>query len=336
MESVLMTRGAGRILDVCAGLKPGEQVVVVTDFLKSRLAEIVAAAAADRGAEVTMVAMPPRKFDGAEPTPAAGGALSHADLIVSLVAQSITHSTAIKNAIQGGARGIMLSAFISDQLMGGGIDADFNAIAPLCHRVSRLLGEATEARLTTPAGTDLTMSLTGRPGNAHTGLAHSGGQFTTVPNIEASVSPVEGTAQGMFVADASIPYYGIGLLSEPITYEVSNGVVVNIEGGRQASQISAMMASAGDPAVYNIAQLSFGLNPLCRMRGVMLDDEGVYGTSHIGIGTSTSLGGTIKAAMHYDALMWRPTLELDGRTVLKDGVWLLEEAQVIEVMRVVD
>jgi 2,5-dihydroxypyridine 5,6-dioxygenase len=131
MESVLMTRGAGRILDVCAGLKPGEQVVVVTDFLKSRLAEIVAAAAADRGAEVTMVAMPPRKFDGAEPTPAAGGALSHADLIVSLVAQSITHSTAIKNAIQGGARGIMLSAFISAQLMGGGIDADFNALAPL-------------------------------------------------------------------------------------------------------------------------------------------------------------------------------------------------------------
>ena len=76
-------------------------------------------------------------------------------------------------------------------------------------------------------------------------------------------------------------------------------------------------------ADLQIAQLAFGLNPLCKMSGVMFDDEGVYGTSHIGIGTSTLLGGKIKTKMHFDMLMWKPTLELDGNVVLKDGEWRL-------------
>ena len=78
-----------------------------------------------------------------------------------------------------------------------------------------------------------------------------------------------------------------------------------------------------DPNVYNIAQLSFGLNPRCRMQGIMLEDEGVYGTSHIGIGTSSLLGGTVKAKMHFDVIMWTPTLTLDGQVVLRDGNWLV-------------
>jgi len=53
------------------------------------------------------------------------------------------------------------------------------------------------------------------------------------------------------------------------------------------------------------------------------NDEGVYGTSHIGIGTSSLLGGTVKAKMHYDVIMWSPTLTLDGEVVLRDGIWLM-------------
>lgn len=332
MEHVLMARGAGRIMDVCLDLQAGERVVVVTDFLKAELAQVVAAAAHARGADVVMTVMAPRDLDGQEPPEAVARALRGADVILSLVARSITHSTAIKEAIQGGARGVMLTAFIPDQLMGGGIDADFEAIEPLCQRVAQLLGEANEAHITTPAGTDLRMSLAGRPGNAHSGLARTPGIFTTVPNIESSVSPVEGTAEGTFVADASIPYYDIGVLTEPVRYTIREGRIVDIQGGAQARAIAQKMADCHDPAVYNIAQLSFGLNPLCPLRGVMLDDEGVYGTSHIGIGTSTSLGGVVKAPMHYDAVMWQPTLALDGEVVLKDGHWLLPEAEVCEAL----
>lgn len=328
MKQVPMLKGSARILDVCAALRPGERVVIVSDFRQDALAEALAGAAHARGADVVVTTMAPRTNDGEEPPQAVANALDGADLAISVVSTSITHSSAIKNAIQNGTRGIMLSAFVEDQLAGGGIDADFEAISPLCHKVADLLGEADVARLTTPAGTDIQMRLDGRPGNPHSGLAHEPGVFTTVPNIESSVSPVEGSAEGVFVADASIPYYGIGMLMEPVRYTVENGYVTNIEGGHQAERIARKMADVRDPAAYNIAQLSFGLNPKCEMRGIMLDDEGVYGTSHIGIGTSTSLGGTVKAPMHYDALMWKPTLELDGRVVLDAGRWQLSEASV--------
>ncbi|MEG1849551.1 MAG: hypothetical protein RR197_03250 [Oscillospiraceae bacterium] len=55
----------------------------------------------------------------------------------------------------------------------------------------------------------------------------------------------------------------------------------------------------------------------------MLEDEGVYGSAHIGIGTSITLGGVVKAACHYDLIMHRATVEADGVVILRDGVLLV-------------
>jgi len=317
-----MYKGAQRILNVCAGLKPGEKVLILTDFLKESIARVLASAAMAMGAEPVIMVMPPREVDGQEPPETVAMAFTKADLILTPVAKSVTHTNAVKEAIAGGSRGIMLSAFVPEQLISGGVYADFEAQRPLCEKVAKLLEEARMAKLTTPAGTNLIMDLCNRKGNAHPGIARKPGQITTVPNIEASTSPVEGKTEGILVGDGSIPYYDIGVLKEPVYMTVKEGRVVDIKGGAQAETISGMMAAQDDPNVYNIAQLAFGLNPKCLMSGVMLDDEGVYGTAHIGIGTSTLLGGKIKTKMHFDILMWKPTLELDGRVVLKDGEWL--------------
>ncbi|MBW3633442.1 MAG: leucyl aminopeptidase [Chloroflexi bacterium] len=314
---------ARRVLEHSGSLQAGERVVIVTDYEKITLAEIVAGAARTITGEVNLLVMVPRELDGEEPPEAIGAAMRHADLVVSLVARSITHTSAVMGALETGARALMLTAFTEAMLLGGGIEYDFRAHRPFCRRVADLLAGANTARLTTPAGTDLRMDLTGRPGNAHAGYIDGPGQLTTVPNVEASTSPVEGTSRGTIVGDASIPYYDIGLLTEPVRMLVEDGRVTSISGGRQAEQIARQMAEQHDPNVYNIAQLSFGLNPLCRMQGVMLEDEGVYGTSHIGIGTSSLLGGTVKAKMHFDVIMWHPTLELDGEVVLRDGQWLI-------------
>src|SRR5690606_14880699 len=153
-------------------------------------------------------------------------------------------------------------------------------------KVGELLAATDKLHLTTPGGTDLRLSLKGRPSNPHSGIVRKPGDFTTVPNIECSSSPLEGSSEGVIVVDASIPYYGIGLVREPIRMEVADGRVTRSSGGYQADFLARLLGSQGDPAVYNIAQVSFGLNPHCPMEGVMLHDEGVYGTAHIGIGTS--------------------------------------------------
>ena len=55
----------------------------------------------------------------------------------------------------------------------------------------------------------------------------------------------------------------------------------------------------------------------------MLEDEGVRGSVHIGIGTNITLGGNLKAACHYDLIMTEPTLLADGEMLLHNGQVML-------------
>ncbi len=146
--------------------------------------------------------------------------------------------------------------------------------------------------------------------------------FSAAPNIEANFSPVEGTVEGIFVADASIPYLGIGLLSTPVTFTIKDGKVVKVEGGNEAERLKNIWAEINDPNVYNVAQVAVGLNPEIKAPVGRLGcnyDEGAFGTAHIGIGTSSILGGEVKASTHFDAVMTNPTIKLDGKELLKDG-----------------
>jgi leucyl aminopeptidase (aminopeptidase T) len=131
------------------------------------------------------------------------------------------------------------------------------------------------------------------------------------------------TAEGTIVCDASIPYLGIGKLTEPVRLEVRKGNVVSISGGPAAAIVKASWDALNDPAVYNVAEIGIGMNPHCRLIGVMLEDEGVANTCHIGVGTSITLGGTVKAPCHYDFIMFDPTIVVDGRTIMDNGNLLI-------------
>ena len=313
-----MARGARTIVEVCAGTKAGEKAVIVTEPCMMAMAEAIAAAVAAVGAEPVITIMPPRASDGQEPPAPVAAAMKGSDVFFNVVNKSITHTRATREAAAGGSRGMMMTQFSEAMLMGGGINADFKAIAPECQAVAKALEGAELIHLTTPHGTDLRFSAKGRRGNALTCLIGPG-QFTTVPTVEANVSPLEGTAEGVIVCDASLPYIGIGLLQEPIVAKVENGMIVSISGGRQADMLRANWASKNDPLVYNVAELGVGLNPHCSFIGCMLEDEGVYGSVHIGTGTNITLGGNTKAACHYDLIMTGASIVADGRSVLKDG-----------------
>ena len=115
-----------------------------------------------------------------------------------------------------------------------------------------------------------------------------------------------------------MPYLGIGILDEPITCRVESGMIVEMTGGAQADQLRTHLESFNEPLCFNVAELGVGLNPNARLTGEMLEDEGVVGTIHIGIGTSHTLGGDVMAPTHYDLLVWEPTIEVDGRVIQRN------------------
>ena len=58
---------------------------------------------------------------------------------------------------------------------------------------------------------------------------------------------------------------------------------------------------------------------MSRGLGDVYKRQGVEGSVHIGIGTSITLGGTVKAACHYDLIMTGATLVADGQTLIEQG-----------------
>lgn len=318
MKQVLMARGADKVVSVCVKVQPGEEVLIVTEASKLAIAEAIGAAVYRAGAEPVIQVMVPRERDGQEPPRVIAEAMKASDAFISVVGKSITHTHAVKDAVANGSRGVVLTQFTEEMMMHGGIEADFEKAKVECRAVAQALAGAREIRLTTAGGTDLRYSAAGRRGNALYCMVEKG-EFSTIPTVEANVSPLEGTAEGVIVADGSIPYVGIGVLEEPVRLQVKGGRIVSIEGGRQAAMLKADLEAKEDPNVYNIAEMGLGLNPNCRFMGFMLEDEGVYGTAHIGIGTSITLGGVVKAACHYDLIMRDATVVADGRQVLSAG-----------------
>jgi leucyl aminopeptidase (aminopeptidase T) len=62
------------------------------------------------------------------------------------------------------------------------------------------------------------------------------------------------------------------------------------------------------------------MNPQCKPDGRPLMNEGTLGNIHIALGTNEYFpGGKIRASGHFDLIMAKATLELDGVTVMKDG-----------------
>jgi len=320
MDAFRMMAGARTVVEVCATVRPDERVVVVTDSASLAVADAIAAAATAVGAEVVVTVMSPRDVDGAEPPRAVVEAMKAAHVVILPVSYSISHSEGLREALRAGARAVSLAAVTPDQLVRGGITADFRKFRPLCDEVARRLGEANEAVLTTPGGTDVRLDLTGQKGNSHGCIVDQPGRFTACPNIEANISPVEGVGEGVIVFDGSIPNLRLGVVDEPVVVEVESGAIVDIRGGRHARVLRSIWEQQDDPSVYNIAQLAVGLNPKCTaFTGVFLNDHGAYGTCHIGIGTSASLGGSVKAPLHFDGMMYEPTLVLDGEPIVSGG-----------------
>lgn len=323
MKTILLAPSFEKLVHNNARVKPGEKVVIVTDFQMWDIARQLAATVYAAGGKTVICAMTPREKDGQEPEDAIAAAMSEADVIFSPVSKSITHTQAIKSALKKGARAILMTAHNDSILLSNALlKTDFQAQVPVCRKVGEAFTKGHEIHLTSPLGTDLRFSIEGRKANVLTNVPEPG-ELAPVPDIEVNIVPVTGSAEGKLVIDACVPYLGIGILHEPICCEIKKGRITTMEGGEQARFLKSRLDSYNDINCFNVAELGVGLNPEARLSGNMLEDEGIIGTIHIGIGTSITLGGEVKAPMHYDLIMWNPTIEVDGKIIQKNKDILL-------------
>lgn len=313
-----MMRGARKLVETCANVKQGERVLVVTDTDRPESVSVaVAAAAKEVGAETVVLIMSPRTRPGEEPPKAVARAMLESDVVFGLTSQTLYHTQARREACKAGTRVLVCTGITEDTLIRGPIEADFVALKPLVEKLAEKLEKGKFVKVTSPSGTNVSASIEGRSANADGCLAHRPGMCLGVPNMEVNTTPVEGSANGVIVIDASGTQ--VGLVKDPIIMTVRDGLVVKIEGGAEANHILNVLEQTGDPKSWALAEIAVGLNPMGKVVGRLIEDESAYGTGHFALGDNIGLGGKNAAPVHLDFVYWRPTIEVDGEIIMKDG-----------------
>jgi len=318
-----MPKFAEIVLKKCLGLKNDEKFLIVTDSELNHIAEIFYEQSKKITNNVKLIETPIPKVNGTEPDPEVAKEMLGYDVELLITSKSLSHTQARKNACDKGVR-IVTMPGITEDIMERAIDIDYDRLMMVHKKLGDIIDDGEKVKIQTVLGTDFSFSIYGRKAfGRDSGLFTSKGTFGNLPTGEIFIAPVEGTANGIFVVDAS--FAGIGKLEKPIKIYVENGYVVKIDGDK-SEMLDKLLDSVGKGA-RNIAEFGIGTNEKAQITGNILEDEKVIGTCHIALGNNAGFGGKVNVQLHLDGIIKKPTIWVDNKKIINDGKLLIQSNQ---------
>ena len=190
------------------------------------------------------------------------------------------------------------------------------------------LRDAQEMRVTSAAGTDLTVDITSAPAGGGWGFTTRAGTITHWPGGLCLCFPAAGTTNGTIVMDSGdINLTFKRYLESPITLHVENDYVVEIEGsGTDANLMRAYYEAWGDRDAYAVSHVGWGMSIAARWEAMTLYDKVqqngteqrafagnfLYSTGANEVAGRHTLG-------HFDLPLRNHTVALDGDVVVDTG-----------------
>jgi leucyl aminopeptidase (aminopeptidase T) len=297
------------------GVGSGDSLLVLYNEELAPIAEAIATAGRARAQNVRALSFPTLSRNGEEPPDDVAAALLAADAVAMVTTYSLSHTVARLEATRKGAR-IASMPGITAEMFARTVPIDYRELESVGRRLAAQLTDAQRCRIVAPAGTDVGLVLRGRTGLSDDGDLCAPGAFGNLPAGEAYIAPFEREGEGTIVFDLSVA--SSGFLDEPLRVDLEKGRAVDASGGAAAATLLSVL-DAGGPNGRVVAELGIGTNPAATIIGKILEDEKVAGTIHIAFGTNTGIGGENQAAVHIDGVVRDPTVELDGRTIMRDG-----------------
>ena len=311
-----LDRAVRAVVHDCLAVNEGEEVLVVCNPATQHLGERLREEAAGAGAEAVLALMGERASHAAEPPATVAEAMAAADVLLAPTVQSLSHTAARTRASENGARCATLPG-VTEDMLARVMSADMEGLRGKGHAVADALDRASEAHITDANGTDLHLDLSGREAIPDAGELTERGAFGNLPCGEGFISPVGGN--GTLVIDGSMA--GVGLVDEPAVLVIEGGHLTSARGG-QGMAFMELLTEHGDDGT-NIAELGVGTNEKAKLTGEILEDEKILGTCHVAFGASAGIGGTVQVPVHLDCVVMKPTLELDGEAIVRDGELLI-------------
>ena len=311
-----LDRAVRAVVRECLAVKEGEEALVICNPATQRVGERLREEAADAGADAVLTVISERPSHGAEPPRTVAEAMVAADVLMAPTVQSLSHTAARKRATDAGARCATLPG-VTEEMLARVMSADMAGLRRKGHVVAEALDRASEARIRDANGTDLRLDIAGREAIPDAGELTEPGAFGNLPCGEGFVSPAGG--DGTLVIDGSLA--SIGLVEEPVVLVVEGGHLTSARGG-QGMAFMELLTVHGENGT-NIAELGIGTNERAILTGEILEDEKIAGTCHVAFGASAGIGGTVQVPVHLDCIVMKPTVELDGEAIVRDGELLV-------------
>ena len=195
------------VLTSCLAVKPGEEILVITDDSRKEIGEAIYEAAGNLGCEKILMVMKEREVSGQEPPKVIAEAMKAADVVIAPTAQSLTHTNARIEAAKAGTRVATMPGITSEMFSQGAMTADYSKVEELTAKVTEMLTKASKARIE-KEGNVLTINLDGRNGVPSPGVYKEAGKCGNLPSGEAYIAPLEDGSDGEMIIDGSM--VGIG------------------------------------------------------------------------------------------------------------------------------
>lgn len=259
-----------------------------------------------------------------------------ADLVIGMLQSTDTHwiySDAHNEALDAGTRTLMIEEpedilrrlFPDEQVRARG------------EAGAKILDAGSRLRITSDAGTDLSLSNAGRKGAYQYGVAAEPGRWDHWPSGMVSTAPLEESAEGVLVIDDGDILLPLGrYVQSPVRITFRGGKAISMEGGADAWLLRDFFEAAGDERAYQLSHIGWGTEHRAQWitlalrhweGGGIMDTESYYGNMLIAFGSNffRNLGGENRVPFHFDIPTRNHSFWVDDVQVVERGTFLIPE-----------
>jgi leucyl aminopeptidase (aminopeptidase T) len=200
------------------------------------------------------------------------------------------------------------------------IKVDYPKLAELGRKIALRLERGSKVHITSKGGTDVRFEITKRPVHVQDGIVDQadiehGLVSTQLPSGKVEVAPLEESARGTVVFD--VPRALKGRLIQELRLDFEKGHFKEFKA-KKSEEVFREVFEATQGDKDRIAQFTLGLNPKMDLIGYTTDELSL-GTVTIGVGANRGIGGKNDSSFSFSGTITKPTVEIDGQTIMVDG-----------------
>lgn len=320
------------------GIGEGTEVVIISES-QSRpvLGQLAALALYDLGAVYSTIVLPTPPQTAPVPVKSTGAcdaiqgkrhvieALKAVEVIVDVTVEGLLHAEEMAEVEQANTRLLVICNEHPEILER---TEPYAELGPKVALGIKMLKAASEMRVTSEAGTDLTINIKGAPCGGTPGFSTYPRGVSHWPGGLCLCFPLANTVNGKIVmntGDMNLTFKEY--IRDPITITLENDYITDIQGeGLDAKLFREYMAAWDDPKAYGISHIGWGMNPKARWESLALYDKGDMQATEFRAWAGNFLWSTGSNQFadrftlgHFDLPMRDCSISLDGTPIVING-----------------